>query len=89
MQELIVELTERMRYDNAQYFVLDMSHVKFISSGCVGVLVEFLQDLAPARGRIALANCQDNVEFLFKVTRLDRVFEMFDDLGEACEELAP
>ena len=87
MQEVMVELMEIMRNDNVQYFVLDMGAVEFISSGCLGSLVEFSQDLTHVRGRIALCNCRDNVAFLFKVTRLDAIFPLYDDAQEAMEAL--
>jgi anti-anti-sigma factor len=84
MRELTTELRERIRYDNAQHFVLDMKNVMFIDSACLGSLVEFMQELEHVRGRIALASCGDNVAFLFKVTRLDSVFPLCDDVEEAC-----
>lgn len=87
MQEVMVELMEIMRNDNVQYFVLDMSAVEFISSGCLGSLVEFAQDLTHIRGKIALASCRDNVAFLFKVTRLDSIFPIYDDVEEAMNAL--
>ncbi len=83
MQEVVNELTQHMRYDKATEFVLDMGLVEYISSDCLGSLVMFVRDLENMRGRIALANCQPNVAFLFKVTRLDAVFEMFDDIESA------
>lgn len=88
MQEVTVELMDIMRNDNVQYFVLDMSSLEFISSGCLGSLVEFVQDLTHFRGKVALACCRDNVAFLFKVTRLDGIFPLYDDVDEAMTALA-
>lgn len=85
MQSLMADLTDRMRYDNASTFVFDMGEVEFMASACLGTLVQFLQDIAPMRGRMAIANCRDNILFLFKVTRLDAVFEVYDDLADARE----
>ncbi len=82
MQDLVGELMSRMRNDNAQHFVLDMAEVEFVSSECLGALVSFLQDLEHVRGRIALAGCRPNVQFLFKVTRLESVFSLCDDIEE-------
>jgi len=42
MQELMDELTQRMRFDQATFFVLDMQEVEFIDSSCLGTLVTFL-----------------------------------------------
>jgi len=87
LQEIVAELTQHMRYDKAMYFVFDMSSVEFIASDCLGCLVTFLCDLEQLRGRVALANCHPNVAFLFKVTRLDTVFTLYEDLDEACTHI--
>ena len=83
MQELIDECVQMMRNDNIRHFVLDMSQVEFLASSCIGALVSFLQDIEHFKGKIALANCKENVSFLFKVTRLDSVFAMYEDVQDA------
>ncbi len=85
LQEVLDECMQRMRNDNARHFAFDLSPVEFLASACIGSLVGFLQDVEHMRGRIALAGCQDNVKFLFKVTRLDAVFPIFDELTDAVE----
>ena len=87
MQEIVCELTQHMRYENVIYFVLDLQNVEFMASDCLGALVTFLSDVEQIRGRIALANCQPNVAFLFKVTRLDAAFPLYDDIDEAREHI--
>ena len=87
MQELVDACVDKMRYDNVQDFIFDLAEVEFLASACIGALVQLLQDIEHQRGQIALAGCQDNVAFLFKVTRLDSVFPMFDDVQEAAESL--
>lgn len=84
---LVEELTPRMRYDGAVFFVLDLEHVKFMDSACIGALIMFFQDLEQVRGRIALAHCQPNVAFLCKVTRLDEAIRLDEDLQEGCNEV--
>jgi anti-sigma B factor antagonist len=86
-QEIIGELTERMRYNNARHFILDLKEVEFMDSSFLGSLVSLLQDVEHVRGRIALVHCQPNVAFLFKVTRLDAVFSMFESVEDAKTEL--
>ncbi len=56
-----------------------------MDSGCVGVLVDLLTRLHNAGGRIALANTAHNVEYLFKLTRLDRLFPICRDVMKAIE----
>ena len=83
MQEIVEACTDKMRYENAQNFIFNLAEVEFLASACIGSLVQLLQDIEHQRGQIALAGCQDNVAFLFKVTRLDSVFPMFDEVEEA------
>lgn len=83
MAEVVQSCIEKMRYDNAHDFVVDLSAVDFLASACIGALVELLQEAEHSRGKVALAGCNDNVAFLFKVTKLDAIFEMFEDVEEA------
>lgn len=85
ISEVVAECCERMRYDNASNFVFDLEKVEFLASACIGSLVELLREVEPMRGKIALAHCEDNVAFLFKVTKLDDIFGIFDDIDDALE----
>lgn len=87
MQDAVDACLDKVRYDNARHFVFDLSQVEFIASACVGVLVGFLQEVEHIRGKICLAACQENVSFLFKVTQLDSVFELHDDVDDAVDSL--
>lgn len=68
-----------------RHVVLDLQNVQYMDSMCVGVLVELLTTLKDAGGRIALVNASTNVEYLFKLTRLDRVFPICRDVMKAIE----
>ena len=68
-----------------RHVVLDLHNVQYMDSMCVGVLVELLTTLKDAGGRIALVNASTNVEYLFKLTRLDRVFPICRDVMKAIE----
>lgn len=68
-----------------KHVVLDLQNVQYMDSTCVGVLVELLTRLREAGGGIALANVAQNVEYLFKLTRLDRVFPVCRDVMKAIE----
>lgn len=87
MQELVNECLERMRYHNGRDVLLDLESVEFLASACLGPLVALLQDLEHVCGRVAVVNCQDNVAFLFRVTRLDSVIGVYDDEKEALAHL--
>ncbi len=83
MEEAVVVCGERMRFDQASNFIFDLSQVEYLDSACTGALVELLREVEPMRGKVALVGCRPNVAFLFKSSRLDTVFSLFDELDEA------
>lgn len=70
---------------SVRHVVLDLQNVQYMDSMCVGVLVELLTTLKEAGGHIALVNASGNIEYLFKLTRLDRVFPICRDVMKAIE----
>jgi anti-sigma B factor antagonist len=76
---------ENEQAGGVRHIVLDLQNVQYMDSMCVGVLVELLTTLKEAGGRIALVNAAANVEYLFKLTRLDRVFPICRDVMKAIE----
>ena len=85
LTELVTACCDKMRYDNASNFVFDLERVEFLASACIGALVELLREVEPMRGKIAIAHATDSVSFLFRVTKLDSIFGLFDDIDEALE----
>ncbi|MCW5755795.1 MAG: STAS domain-containing protein [Phycisphaeraceae bacterium] len=85
---LVVALTDRLTEPGqmpARHVVLDLQNVEYMDSACIGVLVELLTRLQKAGGRVALVNTAANVECLFKLTRLDRLFPICRDVMRAIE----
>ncbi|MFG0285764.1 MAG: STAS domain-containing protein [Phycisphaerales bacterium JB039] len=70
-----------------RHIVLDLQNVQYMDSGCIGVLVELMTKLQHGGGRIALVNADPNVEYLFKLTRLDRLFPICRDVMRAIESV--
>lgn len=87
-QETIAEASERMRYDKALQFIFDLEAVLFMPSSCLSELLSFRQEVEHCRGRIALVLKDGNINTLLKITRLDEVFALFDDLQEAIGSLS-
>jgi anti-sigma B factor antagonist len=61
---------------------LDLSEVEFIDSSGLGALVSVLRQLGD-QGEIAIGGVRDTVASLFKLTRLDKVFQLYPDPGKA------
>lgn len=60
------------------FIMLDISEVEFIDSSGLGALVSLLKQLG-GQGEIAIGGVRDSVASLFKLTRLDKVFQIFGD----------
>jgi anti-sigma B factor antagonist len=63
--------------------LLDLAAVDFIDSSGLGTLVSCLNTVTKAGGALKLCSYQENPKHVFEMTRLDRVFEVFDDRDEA------
>lgn len=59
--------------------VIDMGAIDFIDSSGLGSLVASLRSVNKLGGDIKIASLQDPVRSIFEITRLHRIFEIFDD----------
>jgi anti-sigma B factor antagonist len=80
---MLAELLDELEQTGAMHFVLDIQNVQFMDSACLGCLVEALNRMARKGGRIALANTANSVQYLFRMTQLDRVFPICADVMAA------
>jgi len=63
-------------------FVLDLSEVNFIDSTGLGAILSILKRVGKS-GDIIVTGTSDTVGSMFKLTRMDRVFQMFPTVDEA------
>ena len=82
-EDLSTRLLTILNESHTRLFVIDFSQVQYMESACLGSLVQFLKWLAHEEGRIAVAGVQENVRFLFRVTKLDKVFPLCTDVPSA------
>lgn len=63
--------------------VLDFKEVDFIDSACLGALISAARQLREKGGDIRLSEMNSEVTSVFQITRLDKVFKIFDKSTEA------
>ncbi|QUJ76485.1 STAS domain-containing protein [Sulfitobacter albidus] len=66
--------------------LLDLHHVQFIDSSGLGAIVAAMKALAPDR-RLVLAGLTPTVDKVFRLTRMDSVFGVYDTVDGALAEL--
>jgi anti-sigma B factor antagonist len=69
--------------DGALKVVIDMTGVHFIDSSALGVLIGGVKRLKPNDGRLALVSVDDNVNWIFRITGLNNVFDIYPTREEA------
>ncbi|MFW5488727.1 MAG: STAS domain-containing protein [Desulfovibrio sp.] len=67
--------------------VLDMSNVPFIDSSGLGTLVASFRTVGAKGGVLLIAGLIPEVRALFQLTRLDKVFEIYETVDQAVESL--
>jgi anti-sigma B factor antagonist len=63
-------------------FVLDLSEVNFIDSTGLGAILSILKRVGKS-GDILVTGASNTVGSMFKLTRMDRVFQMYPTVDEA------
>ncbi len=67
--------------------VVDLSEATFIDSTTLGVLVGGVKRLRPSGGSLALVCTDQNIQKIFEITGLDRVFPIHASRDEALSSL--
>ena len=80
---LLMELFDEVSQFGAQSLVLDLQNLEYLDSVCLGCLVQALNHAVEGGGRIAMVNTDGNVQHLFRVTQLDRLFPICHDVPTA------
>ena len=63
--------------------VVNFSNVKFLTSSVLGLLIRISKKVYEAEGRLRLCSITPKILEIFKITRLDKIFEIFPDVDEA------
>jgi anti-sigma B factor antagonist len=69
-------------------YVVDLAEVDYIDSGGLGCLVSFLRRVRQNDGDIKVSTLSDKVRSVFEITRLHRIFEIYDERSAAVRSFA-
>ena len=67
--------------------ILDLSEVTFIDSSGLGALISSLKSVGQA-GTLAISGARSPVMTTFRLTRMDRVFRMYNSTHDALQALS-
>ena len=67
--------------------VLDLSRVTFLPSLSIGALISFMTELKKFEQRFILVDIQPPIREVLALTKLEKVFEIYDDVDTALEHI--
>ncbi|NIZ61884.1 anti-sigma factor antagonist [Sedimentitalea sp. CY04] len=82
---MAIQFKEDMRSETesgASRVILDLSEVKFIDSSGLGAIVAAMKQLGSSR-KLDLAGLSPMVDKVFRLTRMDTVFDLYASLNDA------
>jgi anti-sigma B factor antagonist len=85
LERSILPIIEQAKIPN---FVLNFTNVKFLSSAVLGLLIRISKKIYQRNGQLKLCCINAKIFEIFKITRLDRVFEICEDVDAAVQTLA-
>lgn len=63
--------------------IVDISHVRYINSSGIGVLITLLTKARNKGGELCLIKPSDSVQKLLIITKLQAIFKVYNSVGEA------
>jgi anti-sigma B factor antagonist len=70
----------------SQNLLVDLKDVRFIDSSGLGALVSGFKNATTSQGNLRLAALQPQVKSMFELTRLHRVFDIYQTVADALEK---
>ncbi len=85
LQESIMPVIEQ---SEQVHFILDFRNVKFLSSAVLGLLLRVSKKIYEKNSTLRMCNINPKIYEIFKITRLNKIFDMYDELEGAMESLS-
>ena len=80
LEESIMPLIEA---EESARIVIDFTNVQFLSSSVLGLLIRISKKIYEQNGQLRLFNINPKIFSIFKITRLDKIFDIYNNLSEA------
>lgn len=85
-EQLKKEIEEPV-HNGSRLLIIDISDVDFIDSSGLGAIISGFKLLGD-EGKIVISGAKEGVKGIFQITRMDKLFWMFENLNDAVEALS-
>jgi len=84
LQESVMSVIEEAERVN---LILDFCNVRFLSSAVLGLLMRISKKVYEQEGQLRLCNISPRIYEIFKITRLNKIFDIYENVERAVESL--
>lgn len=84
LEESIMPIIEQAGRIN---LILDFCNVEFLSSAVLGLLIRISKKVYQQDGQLKLCGIDEKIYKIFKITRLNKIFDIYEDLSKARQSL--
>lgn len=81
------EVFKKLIDDKSRKILLNFNDLDYIDSSGLASLIELSRNLKDIHGLVFLSNLSPKVRPIFGITKLDRIFKIYDTEGEAFKDL--
>ena len=75
---MLAEAMTEQELAHVHHIIINLEHVDFMDSIALSTLVQGLKHALQSGGDLYLCSVQQPVQIIFELTRLDKVFQIFD-----------
>jgi anti-sigma B factor antagonist len=69
------------------WLIIDLAEVPLIDSSALGTIIAAFLKLREKNGKVVLLNARENILDVLAITKLDSLFEVYDDMQLALESI--
>lgn len=77
--------TVRLLDEGSVKFIIDGSRLDFVDSMGLGSLISLLRKAKQQNGDVMVVNLTNDVKTIFEITRLNKLFRVFENIDDACK----
>ncbi len=86
IQEVGDQLYSLVEKEGHKQILLNFGDVQFLSSQALGKLINLKKKVNAAKGKLKLCSIRPDLLEVFKITRLDQVFEIYEEEQQALDK---
>lgn len=83
----LLRLVEPLLAKGRLRYVFDMAHVTFLNSVNIAALIATRNRIVATGGKVAVSNLADNIKAVFRILKLERLFDLDSNLEQALAAL--